>query len=173
MVLTKPMSRTSIVLSNNWLRFGPLKFAVSTITACLLLSTKEYTHSTLGDRHMFLGPGSSMTLVTLEKAKRKKNISYQTWSIKARTCYLASRLVRPPTTPATTPSMLLRRPCHSFRGSLQGKSASLAPTQGMVTVTDTLFRFFKKQSVSLNKAKLMEGTLKIWQMPNQLLFFYI
>ena len=41
-VLTKPMSRISLVLSNSCLSFGPLNFAVSTITACLILSTKEY-----------------------------------------------------------------------------------------------------------------------------------
>ena len=39
MVLTDPLSRISVVLSNNWLSLGPFKFAVSTIKACLLLST--------------------------------------------------------------------------------------------------------------------------------------
>ena len=38
-------SRVSIVLSKNWLSFGPLKFNVSTITACLLISTNEYVVS--------------------------------------------------------------------------------------------------------------------------------
>ena len=45
-VLTKPMSRISfnelIVLSNNWLSIGHFNFALSTITACVLLSTKDY-----------------------------------------------------------------------------------------------------------------------------------